>query len=140
MTTIETRNGTTESIDAALDAGEEIADETRSRAGQIRDALEGAVDHVPDVIESARTGAERIAGQLPHAADRARVRVEQTTTRLQTLPDATLRLVAAASLGLAAGLHLAGAPRLVSLAACVPALLAGGAMATRPGPLPGVTS
>ena len=67
----------------------------------------------------------------------ARLGVAATTTTLQGLPDPTLRLVAAASIGLATGLHLAGAPRLISLAAIAPALLAGGAMATRPGSIPG---
>ena len=137
MTTTEAHTVATETIDAARDAGEAIADETHSRAGQIRGALEGAVDHVPDVIEGARTGAERVAGRLPGAAERARLGVEQTTTRLQTLPDPTLRLLAAASAGLAAGLHLAGAPRLITLAAFAPALLAGGAMATRSGSILG---
>ena len=133
MTTTEAHTRAIESIDTARDAGDEIADETRSRAGQVRGALEGAVDHVPDVIEGARTGAERVAERLPDAAARARLGVEQTTTTLQTLPDPTLRLLAAASIGLATGLNLAGAPRLITLVAIAPALLAGGAMATRPG-------
>ena len=137
MTTAEAPTGATETIDSTRDAGDEIADETRSRAGQIRGVVEGAVDHVPEVLESARTGAERVAGRLPDAAERARLGVEQTTTTLQTLPDPTLRLLAAASVGLATGLHLAGAPRLITLAAFAPALLAGGAMATRPGSIPG---
>ena len=137
MTTTEPHTGAAETIHAARDAGDAIADETRSRAGQIRGALEGAVDQVPDVIEGARTGAERVAGRLPGAAERARLGVEQTTTRLQTLPDPTLRLLAAASTGLAAGLHLAGAPRLITLAAFAPALLAGGAMVTRSGSILG---
>lgn len=119
MTTTEAPSGVTEPIDAARDAVEEIADATRSRVDQIRGALEGAVEHVPEVIEGARTGAEQTAGKL------------------QALPAANLRLLAAASVGLAAGLHLAGAPRLVTLAAIAPALLAGGAMATRPVAVPG---
>jgi hypothetical protein len=131
MTTTEVHTGATETIDAAREAGEEIAEEARSRADRIRDALGGAVDHVPDVIEGARTGAQRVAGGLPDAADRTRLGVQQTTTRLQTLPDTTLQLLAAASIGLATGLHLAGAPRLITLAAVAPALIAGGAMATR---------
>jgi len=137
MTTTEAHTRATETIDSTRDAGDEIADETRSRAAQVRGVVEGAVDHVPEVLESARTGAERVAGRLPDAAERARLGVEQTTTRLQTLPDPTLRLLAAASVGLATGLHLAGAPRLITLAAFAPALLFGGAMATRPGSIPG---
>ncbi len=136
MTTTEANTRVTETADTALDAGDEIADEARSRVGQIRvtveGAVEGAVEHVPTVLESARTGAERVAERLPDAAARARLGIEETTITLQVLPDSTLRLLAAASLGLATGLYLAGAPRLLTLAASAPALLAGGAMATRP--------
>jgi hypothetical protein len=139
MTTTEAPTGAAQTIDAARDAVDHIADETRSRAGQVRAALEGAVERVPDVIDGAWTGAERVAGHLPDAAGRARLGVEQTTTRLQTLPDPTLRLLAVASIGLATGLHLAGAPRLITLVAFAPALLAGGAMATRPGSILGGT-
>ncbi len=132
MTTAEAHPKAAEIIDAAQDAGGDIADETRSRAGRVRGAIEDAVDHVPEVLASARTGAERVAGRMPDAAARARLGVEATTTTLQTLPDSTLRLLAAASIGLATGLQLAGAPRLFIFAAIAPAFLAGGAMATRP--------
>lgn len=131
MTTAEAHPDAAEIIDAARNAGGDIADETRSRAGQVRGAIEDAVDHVPEVLENARSGAERVAGRMPDAAARARLGVEETTAKLQTLPDSTLRLVAAASIGVATGLQLAGAPRLFILAAIVPAFLAGGAMATR---------
>lgn len=132
MTTAEANNGATEVIDAARDAGGDVADAARSTAGQVRGAIEDAVDHVPAVLESARTGAERVAGRVPDAASRARLGVEETTTTLQTLPDSTLRLLVAASIGLAAGLQLAGAPRLFVFVAAAPAILAGGAMVTRP--------
>ena len=75
---------------------------------------------MPEVLEGARSGAER-----------ARVGLEDTTSRLQTLPDDTLRLLAAGSIGLATGLFINGAPRLFTLAGLSPALLIGGAMATR---------
>ncbi len=137
MTTTEATTRVTETADAVRDAGDEIVDEARSRVGRIRvtveDAVEDAVDHVPAVLESARSGAERLAERLPGAAARARLGVEETTITLQALPDPTLRLLAAASLGLATGLYLAGAPRLLIVAAGAPALFAGGAMATRPG-------
>lgn len=123
-------------VDATRDAANEVVDATRSRADQVRGVFDGAVDHVPDVIEGAKAGAERVVASLPDAAERARHGVEETTTKLQTLPDPTLRLVAAASVGLAAGLQLAGAPRLITVLALVPALLAGGALATRPGAAP----
>ena len=123
----------TEMTDSARDAGAEMLDESRSAAGQIRDAVGDAMDRVPDVLEAARSGVEQVADQMPAAVERTRVGAVRTTTTLQGMPDTTLRLIAGASIGLAAGLTLAGAPRLVSLAALVPALFVGGAEATRQG-------
>ena len=102
-----------DTIDEGLDAVDDAAAATRSMAGQVREAVGDAAARVPD------------------AADRARASVEDTTTRLQTLPDDTLRLLAAASVGLAAGLFIAGAPRIATVAALLPAALVGGAIATR---------
>ena len=133
MTTTGAPTWATDTIDATRGTGDEIAGETRSIAGRIRIAVEDAVGHLPDVLQTARTDGERVAGRLPDAAERARLGAVETTTTLQTLPDPTLRLLAAASIGLAAGLYLAGVPRLIALAALAPALLAGGAMTTRPG-------
>ena len=55
----------------------------------------------------------------------------ETKRTLDAMPDPTLKELAAGSLGLAAGLYVAGAPRLLVLAAATPGLLAAGAMATR---------
>ena len=130
--TAETATETTE----RRDADAEMLDESRSAAGQIRDAVGDAMDRVPDVLEAARSGVGQVADQMPAAVERTRVGAVRTTTTLQGMPDTTLRLIAGASIGLAAGLTLAGAPRLVSLAALVPALFAGGAEATRQGRQP----
>ena len=118
--------------EAALDAGAEIADEASSAVGQVRDAVGGAIQHVPDLLASARSGAGQVAGAMPDAVERARHGAQGTATTLQKMPDQALRLLAAASIGLAAGLKLAGAPRLVALAAAVPALVVGGAVIARP--------
>jgi hypothetical protein len=50
---------------------------------------------------------------------------------LQEWPDQRLQLLMAFSLGVGAGLWMAGAPRIVTLAALTPALVAGIAMYTR---------
>jgi hypothetical protein len=112
---------------------DESVDETRSTVGQVRDAVGGALDHVPDLIETARSSAEQVAEHAPAANERAKVGAQRTTTSLQGMPDTTLRTLAGVSVGLAAGLGLAGAPRLVILAALAPSLVVGGAIATRPG-------
>lgn len=122
----------TDVTDAARDVGSEMTEQGRSAAGQVRDAIGGAMDRVPEVLETARSGAEQVAERVPVAVERTRVGTKQATTSLQSMPDTTLRVLAAASIGLAAGLTLAGAPRLIALAALVPAMLAGGAVATRP--------
>jgi hypothetical protein len=57
---------------------------------------------------------------------------ENTVTRLQKMPDSALRLLAAASIGLGAGLRLAGAPRLATLAGFAPASILGFAIVSRP--------
>ena len=137
MTIAEAKTKTAETVtqttDTVQDGGTELLDETRSTAGQIRDAVGDAMDRVPDVLEAARSGVGQVADQMPAAVERTRVGAARTTTTLQGVPDPTLRLIAGASIGLAAGLTLAGAPRLVSMAALVPALFVGGAEVTRQG-------
>jgi hypothetical protein len=61
-----------------------------------------------------------------------RAGASDTTTALQVLPDPTLRWLAATSVGLGAGLHLAGVPRVLIAAAVTPAILLGAAIVGRP--------
>lgn len=68
----------------------------------------------------------------PSAARATGAGARGTTNALQRLPDSTLRWLAATSLGLAAGLQVAGAPRLARAAGIVPALFMGAAIALRP--------
>jgi hypothetical protein len=102
----------------------------RTRATE---TVKDAMGHLPHLMKTTRSGAEQVVDYVPDAVARARIGAQQTATALQTLPDRTLRQLAAASVGLAAGLYLAGAPRPVTLAAITPALLIGGAIVTRPG-------
>ena len=51
---------------------------------------------------------------------------------MQALPDSTLRWLAAGSVGMGAGLFLAGAPRVVVAAGVVAALAMGAAALARP--------
>ncbi len=127
---VETATDLTDRVD---DAGSEMVEQSRSSVSQIRLAVGDAIDRVPDVLEAARSGVEQVAEQMPAAVERTRVGAQRTTTSLQAMPATTLRLIAGVSIGLAAGLTLAGAPRLVSLAALVPAIFVGGAEATRQG-------
>ncbi len=136
MTITETRKTDTEiatsEIGTADDAGKTFVEQTRSAAGQVRASVGGAIEKMPDVIESAKSGVEQVAEQLPVAVERSRETAMRTTVSLQSLPDTTLRLLAGASMGLAAGLSLGRVPRVIALAALVPAIFVGSALATRP--------
>ncbi|MDR3545977.1 MAG: hypothetical protein P4L30_09465 [Candidatus Limnocylindrales bacterium] len=80
----------------------------------------------------ARTGAEVVIARAPRAARATRTGAGGTTSALQKLPDPVLRWLAAGSVGLGAGLSLAGAPRVVVAAGVAPALIIGAAIASRP--------
>jgi hypothetical protein len=69
--------------------------------------------------------------RMPGAARATGAGMRGTTSALQHLPDSKLRWLAAGSIGLAAGFHLAGAPRLARVAGVAPALFMGAAMASR---------
>ena len=85
--------------------------------GALRRAISTAgklVSHMPATIESTRAGANAATGAL------------------QTLPDSTLRGLAGASVGLAAGFYLARVPRAVTATAVAPAFAMGWAILVRP--------
>lgn len=126
MTTMEISMDTQE---AELEYGEGV----RGAIEHARAGVADAIGHVPEVAAEARDRAEQVAGHFPAAFDELRTRAENTVTRLQTMPDSRLRLFAAASIGLGAGLRLAGASRLTTLAGLVPASVLGFAIVSRPG-------
>ena len=136
MTMTETRKTETEiatnEIDSADDAAKTFVEQTRSAAGQVRASVGGAIEKMPDVVEAAKSGVEQVTERMPVAVERSRETAMRTTVSLQSLPDTTLRLLAGASIGLAAGLSLGRVPRVIALAALVPAIFVGSALATRP--------
>jgi hypothetical protein len=79
-----------------------------------------------------RLGAGQVVGHIPETARMAESGARSGVTRLQTMPDSRLGLLAAASIGFGAGLRLAGAPRLATLAGLAPASILGFAIASRP--------
>jgi acyl-CoA reductase-like NAD-dependent aldehyde dehydrogenase len=86
---------------------------TRER-GRAREGLAAAIGRVPDTARVTAAGARG------------------TTSALQQIPDSKLRWLTASSIGLAAGLKVAGAPRWMQAAGIVPALFTGAAIALRP--------
>ena len=80
----------------------------------------------------ATKAAAGFVGRVPGTVHLTRAGAQRTTSALQTLPDSTLRWLAASSVGLGAGFYLARAPRLVIAAGVAPALIMGAAVVLRP--------
>jgi hypothetical protein len=105
----------------------------------IPDATRNLQDHLASVARRASGAIKAASGstmtlmeRVPGTIDTTRAGAHGTTSALQTLPDPTLRWLAAASVGLGAGFYLAGAPRLAIAAGSAPALILGAAIALRP--------
>jgi uncharacterized protein YjbJ (UPF0337 family) len=96
--------------------------------GEVRTSV---AQRVSGAMHFVSAGATTINERLPGTVRATRAGAHRTTTALQRLPDSTLRWLTAGSVGLAAGLKLAGAPRLVTAAGAAPALIMGAAIALR---------
>ena len=114
------------------DSGQELAEGLSGATTQARAQVSEAIGHVPEIAGRARYRAEQVAERLPEALERSRTRAQSTVTRLQTMSDSELGLLAALSIGFGAGLRLAGAPRLATLAGLAPASILGYAIVSRP--------
>jgi hypothetical protein len=82
-------------------------------------------------LAGARATADEVGTRLPDIASAGAEGAAESVKLLQELSDPRLQLLMAFSLGIGAGLWMAGAPRLVTLAALSPALVAGVAIASR---------
>jgi hypothetical protein len=106
--------------------------DTPAPARDHRKHLASVVRRLSGLIGIARTTATKLIVRVPGTMHATRAGAHGTTSALQTLPDPTLRWLAASSAGLGAGFYLAGAPRLVVAAGVAPALLMGAAIVSRP--------
>jgi hypothetical protein len=82
-------------------------------------------------VAGARVVADEVGTRLPGIASAGAEGAAESVKMLQELSDPRLKLLVAFSLGAGAGLWMAGAPRLITLAALSPALVAGIAIASR---------
>ena len=82
-------------------------------------------------VANARVVADEVGPRLPGIASAGAEGAAESMKMLQELSDPRLKLLVAFSLGVGAGLWMAGAPRLVTLAALSPALVAGIAITSR---------
>jgi len=79
-----------------------------------------------------RRGAAGVAEYLPGTLQATWTGAQETTGALQRLPDSTLLAVAAASMGIAVGFHLARVPRPIVVASLIPGVFMGVAIVLRP--------
>jgi hypothetical protein len=82
-------------------------------------------------LAGARTAADEMGTRLPAIATAGAGGAAESMRLLQELSDPRLQLLMAFSVGVGAGLWMAGAPRLDTLAALSPALVVGIAIASR---------
>ena len=106
--------------------------------------LTSVARRVSGVVKVGGENAVAISRRAPATLHATHAGANGATSMLRTLPDSTLRWLAASSVGLGAGLYLAGAPRLAIAAGVAPALFMGAAIVGRPiksvGPVKGRSS
>jgi len=91
-----------------------------------------APGRVSGAMKMARSSATTIVSRVPGTVHATQVGASGATSALRNLPDSTLRWLAASSVGLGAGMYLAGMPRLLIAAGVAPALFMGAAIVGRP--------
>ncbi|HEV8516801.1 MAG TPA: hypothetical protein VGQ47_04070 [Candidatus Limnocylindrales bacterium] len=95
---------------------------TRSSGnGQERERGATIVAGAQEAAARVRTAASDVAERMPAAASTAQTAMNETARTLEDLPDETLMLGAAFSLGVGVGMFLTGTNRLVVLLSMVPA-------------------
>ena len=85
----------------------------------------GAKDQARDVAANVRGAAETVANRLPEAAAQTRAAVDVAARRIETGSDEMLTAGTSLSLGLAIGMLIGGAPRILVALALVPAAAMG---------------
>ena len=107
------------------------SDMSRTVIDAAADIAAKAQEGASAALAGARATADEVGTRLPGIASAGAEGAAESVRRLQELSDPRLQLLMAFSLGVGAGLWMAGAPRLVTLAALSPALVAGVAIASR---------
>jgi phage-related tail protein len=83
--------------------------------------MAGVMEGAQEAALKARAAAGEVADRMPAAVASAQEAVDETARTLNELPDQTLMLGAAFSLGVGVGMFLTGTNRLTVLLALVPA-------------------
>jgi hypothetical protein len=93
----------------------------------------GARETAAEVASTVRDAAGTVAARLPEAAATTRAAVDEAARRIETGSDEMLTAGATLSLGVAIGLLIAGASRLLVVLALVPAAAMGLTLLDRSG-------
>jgi hypothetical protein len=107
------------------------SDASKNVIGAAAEFATKAQDGAAAALAGARATADEVGARLPGIASAGAEGAAESVRMLQELSDPRLELLATFSLGVGAGLWMAGAPRLVTLAALTPAFVVGVAMASR---------
>jgi hypothetical protein len=105
--------------------------ETSGNGAQARSA--GPRDVAGDVATGVRGAAETVASRLPDAAATTRAAVDEAARRIETGSDEMLTTGATLSIGVAVGLLIGGASRLLVVLALIPAAAMGLTLLDRTG-------
>jgi hypothetical protein len=95
----------------------------RTTAPRIETAAEGTWKDMTATFESLRSTAGDVGDRVPGLVNGVRNSAAAGAREIDRWPEQTRRLVAAVSIGLGAGLAIAGAPRLLLGAALAPAIV-----------------
>jgi hypothetical protein len=124
-----------EAADKAAAKGQAASNSAKQAAAELESDgpgwLHDAVGTMKSGVETVKSGAGQVAERLPDLAEEARSGAVGTAETFDSMPEPTLQLLAAASLGFGAGLFLAGAPRLITFMALAPAIFAAGTIVGR---------
>lgn len=93
--------------------------------GALAGAREATRQAAGDVAANLSVAAETLSARLPEAAATTRAAVDEATRRMSTGSDESLTVGASFSLGVAVGLLVAGANRILVMLALIPAAAMG---------------
>jgi len=121
MNATQTRNQAAAAAEATAQAARNVVAEA-ARTGDR--TAQAAVEQAPAVLRALRSGIDEMADRLPGAASAVQAGAAATSESIRTMPEPGLRLLAALSVGMGIGLYAAGAPRVATLVAITPAIVA----------------
>jgi hypothetical protein len=106
------------------------SDPTSTRSTSETDS-EGIVQTARSMVDSVAGAAGEVSARLPEVAQTTRDALAETNRMVQQGSDETLKVLGAASIGMAAGLLVGGANRLLVVLSLLPAALIGATLVER---------